>query len=101
MQKDSRSSLLKKIYGQNIGMVQNSKPIMIENPEFLKLTQNGDDSSGGAETEEIKINGSSGKVRSYLHCVVRALICSNVPQFPGDQQYCTPRPHGQTAGNDD
>ena len=101
MQKDSRSSLLKKIYGQNIGMVQNSKPIMIENPEFLKLTQNGDDSSGGAETEEIKINGSSGKVRSDLHCVVRALICSNFPQFPGDQQYCTPRSHGQTAGNDD
>ena len=27
--------MLKKIYGQNIGLVRNSKPIMIENPEFL------------------------------------------------------------------
>ena len=59
MQKDSRNSLLKKIYGQNIGLVQNTKPIMIENPEFLKLTQNGDadDSSGDAETEKVTLNG--------------------------------------------
>ena len=58
MTKDSRNSLLKKIYGQNIGLVQNTKPIMIENPEFLKLTQNGDDSSGDAETEKVTLNGA-------------------------------------------
>ena len=52
--------MLKKIYGQNIGLVQNSKPIMIENPEFLKLTQNGDDSSNDAEKETVGMNG--GKV---------------------------------------
>ena len=59
MTKDSRNSLLKKIYGQNIGLVQNTKPIMIENPEFLKLTQNGDDSSGDAETEKVTLNGGA------------------------------------------
>ena len=65
MQKDSRNSLLKKIYGQNIGLVQNSKPIMIENPEFLKLTQNGDDSSGqGVETESDILN-SGNKVKEF------------------------------------
>ena len=66
MQKDSRNSLLKKIYGQNIGLVQNSKPIMIENPEFLKLTQNGDDSSGqGVETESDILN-SGNKVKEFI-----------------------------------
>ena len=33
---------------------------MIENPEFLKLTQNGDDSSNDAEKETVGMNG--GKV---------------------------------------
>ena len=37
MTKDNRTSMLTKIYGQNIGLVKNSKPIMIENPEFLIL----------------------------------------------------------------
>ena len=60
LKKDNRQKLLKKIYGQNIGLVQNSKPIMIENPEFLKLTQNGDDSSNDAEKETVGMNG--GKV---------------------------------------
>jgi len=45
MAKDSKSSLLKKIYGQNIGPAQNSKPMLIENPELLKLAQNGNDDS--------------------------------------------------------
>ena len=68
MQKDSRNSLLKKIYGQNIGLVQNTKPIMIENPEFLKLTQNGDDSSGDAETEKVTINGGTKVIRAACCC---------------------------------
>ena len=61
MHKDSRNSLLKKIYGQNIGLVQNSKPIMIENPEFLKLTQNGDDNSGSnsPDSDNVTLNGGN------------------------------------------
>ena len=67
MQKDSRNSLLKKIYGQNIGLVQNSKPIMIENPEFLKLTQNGDDNSGSnsPDSDSVTVNGGN-KVTKYI-----------------------------------
>ena len=74
MQKDSRNSLLKKIYGQNIGLVQNTKPIMIENPEFLKLTQNGDDSSGDAETEKVTMNGGT-KVNTGCCCDLDNKIC--------------------------
>ena len=74
MQKDSRNSLLKKIYGQNIGLVQNTKPIMIENPEFLKLTQNGDDSSGDAETEKVTMNGGT-KVNTECCCDLDNKIC--------------------------
>ena len=66
MQKDSRNSLLKKIYGSNIGLVQNSKPIMIENPEFLKLTQNGEDSNASPDTEAVTLNGG-GKVKSEIY----------------------------------
>ena len=58
LKKDNRNSLLKKIYGQNIGLVQNNKPIMIENPEILKLTQNGDDSNE-KENETVTMNGEA------------------------------------------
>ena len=61
MSKDNRTSLLKKIYGQNIGLVQNSKPIMIENPEFLKLTQNGNDSDA-METDTTPTVNGNGKI---------------------------------------
>ena len=59
MNKDNRTSMLKKIYGQNIGLVQNSKPIMIENPEFLKLTQNGNDSDAMETESAPRVNGNS------------------------------------------
>ena len=65
MTKENRTSMLKKIYGQNIGLVQNSKPIMIENPEFLKLTQNGNDSDA-LETESApRVNGNSKLTPSF------------------------------------
>jgi len=58
MPKDTKSALLKKIYGQNIGPAQNTKPMLIENPELLKLAQNGADNDSEAEAG-VAINGNS------------------------------------------
>jgi len=58
MPKDTKSALLKKIYGQNIGPAQNTKPMLIENPELLKLAQNGADNDSEAEAG-VALNGSS------------------------------------------
>ena len=65
MTKDNRKSMLKKIYGENIGLVQNSKPIMIENPEFLKLTQNGNDSDAMETESAPRVNGNSKLTPSF------------------------------------
>ena len=65
MSKENKTSMLKKVFGQNIGLVQNSKPIMIENPEFLKLTQNGNDSDA-METDTVPaMNGNSKMTNSF------------------------------------
>ena len=39
---------------------------MIENPEFLKLTQNGEDSNASPDTEAVTLNGG-GKVKSEIY----------------------------------
>ena len=57
MPKDSKTSLLKKIYGQNIGPAQNTKPMLIENPELLKLAQNGTDHESELENGSL-VNGN-------------------------------------------
>jgi len=57
MPKDTKSALLKKIYGQNIGPAQSTKPMLIENPELLKLAQNGTDNDSEAEAS-VAMNGN-------------------------------------------
>lgn len=64
MPKDSKTSLLKKIYGQNIGPAQNTKPMLIENPELLKLAQNGTDHESELENGSL-VNGN-GRVNATL-----------------------------------
>ena len=65
MTPDNRTSMLTKIYGQNIGLVKNSKPIMIENPEFLKLTQNGNDSDAIETDSAPRVNGGTKLTPSF------------------------------------
>merc|ERR550519_501662 len=59
MTKDTKSALLKKIYGQNIGPAQSAKPMLIENPELLKLTQNGTDNTDSEAENAVAVNGNS------------------------------------------
>jgi len=59
MNKETKSTLLKKIYGQNIGPAQNSKPMLIENPELLKLAQNGTDNTDSEAETNVAVNGNS------------------------------------------
>jgi len=59
MTKDTKSALLKKIYGQNIGPAQSTKPMLIENPELLKLTQNGTDNTDSEAENGVTVNGIS------------------------------------------
>ena len=42
MTKDMKNGVMKKIYGQTVGQVASAKPVLIENPELLRLAQNGD-----------------------------------------------------------
>jgi len=58
MSKDTKNSLLKKIYGQNIGPAQNTKPMLIENPELLKLAQNGVDNESEVDVS-VAVNGNN------------------------------------------
>merc|ERR1719341_1347591 len=46
MSKESKSAMLKKVYGQTIGQFASAKPTLIENPELLRLQHN-----GGADSE--------------------------------------------------
>merc|ERR1719483_706116 len=61
MNKETKNSLLKKIYGQNIGPAQNAKPMLIENPELLKLAQNGGTTDNNDSEVEVvpEVNGAS------------------------------------------
>ena len=60
MNKDNRSTLLKGIYGQNIGPAQSQKAFLIENPELLKLSQNQNGVDiGDVEVESSLTNGAS------------------------------------------
>ena len=42
MTKDQKNGVMKKIYGQTVGQVASAKPMLIENPELLRLAQNGE-----------------------------------------------------------
>lgn len=54
MTKEAKNVMLKKIYGQTIGQVSSAKPTLIENPELLRLAQNGVEEMDDVEEENSK-----------------------------------------------
>jgi hypothetical protein len=52
MTKEKKEGTLKKVYGGTIGQIASSKPLLVENPELLRLAQNGAVNDVDMETEE-------------------------------------------------
>merc|ERR1719234_1474326 len=65
MSKESKSAMLKKVYGANIGQLASAKPTLIENPELLRLQHNGGGDSE-ADTDAGEERGSKASAASVV-----------------------------------
>merc|ERR1719370_741410 len=80
MSHESKTAMLKKVYGQTIGQFASSKPTLIENPELLKLQHN-----GGIDNE-VDANGCEEQVggKHYVASAVKGPLDKQIEMKTSD-----------------